>query len=302
LDSTSLAGDGASVNAVGISLGLLDYLISLPCPDSLLSMPPQGTTRVPMRAGNEEVARKKVHVGKITGHLPTMYNNVGFTIRNAEWYTSMCQYKDESGTVCGFVEVPDCIIECRSESMYATKQVKSSLFNPSFMLPGYRAPQHVVREWALEDGSMDHVTYCNISPKYPPTLLTKVDGALKEVSMKEAVSLASNSGHDLVINAILKCKVSRCTENGRFTYTTNCIIDKALMMGLAPKHTTMDKQSGIDISNEALTCAPEYDAMLSTVTEQEHDFSNLDNDEQAESTAAGATDAKSGTPGQCAHH
>jgi hypothetical protein len=103
-------------------------------------------------------------------------------------------------------------------------------------MAGYKAPVQVEREWEEEYGEVTAV-YCDVSPKYPSTLMTMKGGKRKEVGLKDIVDITASTGYDLAFTAILKSKISECSENGRFSYTRNCVIEKAVIVGLASKHT-----------------------------------------------------------------
>jgi hypothetical protein len=98
----------------------------------------------------------------------------------------------------------------------------SKLFAPVFKLTGYRPPSRVERGLETNEGMLT-TTYCNISPKYPSTLLTIDGGKRRERGLKEMVDMVASSGHDLVVNALLKCKVAEDAQRHDSLLCVRCI-------------------------------------------------------------------------------
>jgi hypothetical protein len=138
-----------------------------------------------------------------------------------------------------------------------------AMFQPAFKLPGYKGPVTVTRMWDDDEGGKKPAQYCVLSPKYTNVLMAKEGDSLKQKPLKDVVEMAANASFDLVITAIFSCKVSKCTEAGVVKYTTNCILDKALLMGLAPKAETGDTASTPEFRIDSLSAVPECKALLS---------------------------------------
>jgi hypothetical protein len=72
-------------------------------------------------------------------------------------------------------------------------------------------------------------------------------------------------------------------RKGRFSYTTNCVMDKAVVMGLAPKHVATEKDSGIDLPDDTYNDAVNYNDLVNDLEaadligeEDRHSVTNIE--------------------------
>ena len=52
-----------------------------------------------------------------------------FKIGDANWINTLLQYWNPAGQTCGFVQMTDCILECRGDKSYATAPVRRTSVN-----------------------------------------------------------------------------------------------------------------------------------------------------------------------------
>jgi hypothetical protein len=136
---------------------------------------------------------------------------------------SVCGYSTWPAPQPGAIEperrhVKHCWQRCGYVKVHITVDSFSALFAPVFKLAGYRAPSQE-RQWDEGHGSVTVVLYCKISPKYPDLLKVEEDGNRREVGLKDMVGMAASEGYDVVVTAVMKRKLSRCSGNSRFCYT-----------------------------------------------------------------------------------
>jgi hypothetical protein len=67
------------------------------------------------------------------------------------------------------------------------------------------------------------------------------------MSGKGVVDSIAARNLDLVVTALVKCKVSKCNESGLISHTANFVIVKALMTGVIQKDDNID----FDMSRES---------------------------------------------------
>jgi hypothetical protein len=66
------------------------------------------------------------------------------------------------------------------------------------------------------------------------------------MSGKGVVDSIAARNLDLVVTALVKCKVSKCNESGLISHTANFVIVKALMTGVIQKASDVTKDDNID--------------------------------------------------------